>query len=221
MKTITFYLDFISPYAHLAFEQMPKALQGCSYEVRYQPILFGALLQHHGQLGPAEFAPKRDWTYRQVLWLAKQLNVRLEMPRSHPFNPMTLLRLSLAAATLDGLPNRRVCELIFHHVWHGAQEANDPERLSGLMQQLAAQGTDVGADLQPEAASIKQRLRQDTEQAIAQGVFGVPTFAVDDKLFWGLDALPMLRDYLLGDAWFEGSDWASVRNISVGIERKR
>ena len=221
MKTITFYLDFISPYAYLAFERLPLALQGCTYEVRYQPILFGALLQHHGQLGPAEFAPKRDWTYRQVLWLAKQLDVPLEMPRSHPFNPMSLLRLSLAAATLDGLPNRRVCELIFKHVWQGAQEPNDPDRLTRLVDQLATLGSNVAHEIEPDAPDIKLRLRQDTEQAIAQGVFGVPTFAVDDKLFWGQDALPMLSDYLRGDPWFAGPDWESVRNISVGIERKR
>ena len=70
MKHITFYLDFISPYAYLAFEQLPKALEGLSYSVRYRPVLFAGMLKHYGQLGPAEIAPKRDWTYRQVLWLA-------------------------------------------------------------------------------------------------------------------------------------------------------
>ena len=66
MKRITFYLDFISPYAYLAFEQLPQALQGLSYAVDYQPVLFAGLLKHHGQLGPAEIAGKRDWTYRQI-----------------------------------------------------------------------------------------------------------------------------------------------------------
>ena len=72
MKHITFYLDFISPYAYLAFEQLPEALLGLSYSVTYKPLLFAGLLKHHGQLGPAEIAPKRDWTYRQVLWLAQR-----------------------------------------------------------------------------------------------------------------------------------------------------
>ena len=66
MKHITFYLDFISPYAYLAFEKLPEALMGNSYSVTYQPVLLAALLKQHGQLGPAEIAPKRDWTYRQV-----------------------------------------------------------------------------------------------------------------------------------------------------------
>ena len=60
MKHIDCYLDFISPYAYLAFERLPRALEGLSYQVSYWPILFAGLLQHHGQLGPAEIAPKRD-----------------------------------------------------------------------------------------------------------------------------------------------------------------
>ncbi len=71
MKTITFYLDFISPYAYLAFEKLPQTLEGISHQVVYKPVLLGALLRHPGQLGPAEIVGKREWTYRQVLWLAR------------------------------------------------------------------------------------------------------------------------------------------------------
>jgi 2-hydroxychromene-2-carboxylate isomerase len=84
-RHIQFYYDPISPYAYLAFEQLPKALEGLSYSVSYTPILFAAMLKTHGQLGPAEIAPKRDWTYRQVLWQAKQLGIEFQMPANHPF----------------------------------------------------------------------------------------------------------------------------------------
>ena len=96
LKHITFYLDFISPYAYLAFERLPRALEGLSYSVDYQPVLFAGILQHHGQLGPAEIEGKRDWTYRQVQWLAGQQETPLNMPAAHPFNPLALLRLALA-----------------------------------------------------------------------------------------------------------------------------
>ena len=96
MKTITFYLDFISPYAWLAFNALPQALQGISDRVVHKPVLFGAMLKHHGQLGPAEIPAKRDWTYRQVLWLAHQQGVELKLPSAHPFNPLALLRLAVA-----------------------------------------------------------------------------------------------------------------------------
>ncbi len=217
MKHITFYLDFISPYAHLAFERLPEALEGLSYSVSYQPVLFAGMLKHHGQLGPAEIAPKRDWTYRQVLWLANRLGIALQMPASHPFNPLPLLRLALACSpeAAPGLPNRHVCEAVFRHVWHGGAEAGDAQRLEVLRQQLSE-----GRNLH-DAASVKKQLEKNTQDAVAKGVFGVPSFAVDDKLFWGLDALPMLRDYLLGDAWFEGADWESARQVSVGVSRSR
>jgi DSBA-like thioredoxin domain len=70
LHEIDFFYDPISPYAHLAFERLPQALMGLSVVVRYKPVLFAALLKVHGQLGPAEIPAKRDWTYRQVLWLA-------------------------------------------------------------------------------------------------------------------------------------------------------
>ena len=101
MKQITLHLDFISPYAYLAFERLPMALEGLSYGVDYKPLLFAGLLKHHGQLGPAEIPSKRDWTYRQVLWLAHSHGIEMQMPASHPFNPLPLLRLALACGT-DG-----------------------------------------------------------------------------------------------------------------------
>jgi len=96
---IDFWYDPISPYAYLAFECLPRALMGLSVRVRYRPVLFAGLLKAHGQLGPAEIPGKRAWTYRQVLWLARQHGVPLDLPASHPFNPVPLLRLGLACAT--------------------------------------------------------------------------------------------------------------------------
>lgn len=210
MKHITFYLDFISPYAHLAFEQLPEALLGLSYSVSYKPVLLGALLRHHGQLGPAEIAAKRDWTYRHVLWQAHQHDVALQMPSVHPFNPLPLLRLALACDA-NGLPNRYVCETLLHHVWHGGADACDAARLQALTAQLQPL-RDVNSD------EVKAQLKAHTDEAIARGVFGVPTFAVDGKLFWGLEALPMLRDYLLNDAWF-ATQWDIPASVAQGLKR--
>ena len=205
MKHITFYLDFISPYAWLAFEKLPEALMGHSYSVSYKPLLFAALLKHHGQLGPAEIPGKREWTYRQVLWLARQNGVDLQMPAQHPFNPLGLLRLALACSEF-GQPNRYVCDTIFRHVWQGGQDAADAQRLQALTAQLAPKRD-------PNDAQVKVHLRSNTEDALANGVFGVPTFEVDGKLFWGFDALPMLKAYLDGDAWFD-SAWDVANQVS-------
>jgi 2-hydroxychromene-2-carboxylate isomerase len=212
LKHITFYLDFISPYAYLAFERLPRALEGLSYSVDYQPVLFGGILQHHGQLGPAEIEGKRDWTYRQVQWLAGQQATPLNMPATHPFNPLALLRLALACGD-KGQVNRYVCESIFRHVWLGGQDAADAARLATLRAQLAP-AQDPGSD------EVKAQLKTNTSQAIAAGVFGVPAMLVDGKIFWGLDALPMLRDYLLGGAWFAAGHWDAAGKVPVGLARR-
>lgn len=215
MKHITFYFDVISPYAWLAFEQLPRALEGLSYEVSYRPVLFAAMLKQHGQLGPAEIAPKRDWTYRQVLWLAQSKGVEMAMPAAHPFNPLPLLRLAAACAdpAEPGAVNRHVCETVLRHVWQGGADAADETRLRALAASLETQ-------TRHDAEQAKALLKQNTDAALAQGVFGVPAYVVDDKVFWGLDALPMLRDYLGGGPWFAGDAWDAVCQVEIGVSRK-
>lgn len=202
MKHITFHLDFLSPYAYLAFEQLPQALEGVSYSVAYRPVLLGALLKHHGQLGPAEIPAKRAWTYRHVLWLARANGIPMQMPASHPYNPLPHLRLALSTTT-DGDINRHVAETILRDVWCTGEEAGDAARLATLAAQLK-QVRDMGSD------EVKAQLKVNTDEAIARGVFGVPTYQVDDRLFWGFDGLGMLRSYLEGNAWFDGPDWINA-----------
>ena len=215
MKHITCYLDFVSPYAYLAFERLPEALSGLSYSLDYRPVLLGAMFKHHGQLGPAEVAPKRDWTYRQVAWLAHSRGIALQMPARHPFSPLPLLRLALACSPEadPASPNRFVCETIFRHVWRGGAEALEPARLQALADTLTP-SREVNGD------AVKVQLKHNTDEAIALGVFGVPAFVVDGKLFWGLDSLPMLRAYLQGDAWFDGPAWEAGARVPYGLQRQ-
>lgn len=229
MKTIHFYFDPISPFAWLAFQRLPLALMGegddavPSHRVACKPVLFAALLKHHGQLGPAEIPAKRDWTYRQVQWLGHTLGIPLAMPAAHPFNPLPLLRLALACATPEapGETNRYTTEQVLRHVWEGGADALDPARLAALQATLASHMTQRGRTLgDPDGDPVKQQLRTNTEEAMAAGVFGVPSFVLDGKVFWGLDSLPMLRACLQGNPWFDGPGWESVRQIPVGVKRQ-
>ena len=208
MKRLVFHFDVISPFAWLAFQRLPQVMEGISHEVEYRPLLLAGLLAHFGQKGPAEIEPKRVWTFRQVHWLAAQHGVPLEVPASHPFNPLALQRLALACG-----PNRRVVEALFRHVWVGGADANEPARLAALTQQLAP-ARDPGSD------DVKAELRRNTEAAAAAGIFGVPTFECDGRLFWGLDSLPMLRDALTGGAWFDGPAWAAAGAPRPGVVRR-
>jgi len=213
MKQLRFTFDVISPYAYLAFERLPQMLQGVSHEVTYQPVLLAGLLQHWGQKGPAEIAPKRDWTYRQVMWLAHELKLPLQMPAQHPFNPLALLRLSLACAPAGGTPNRWVCEQLLRHVWCGdGADAADAHRLAALAQRLAPARD-------PASAEVKDELKAATSDAAARGLFGVPTVEVDGRIFWGLDSLEMLSAYLRGDPWFSGPEWDAAASLPIGVRR--
>ena len=201
MKHVVFWFDPISPFAYLAFERLPQVFEGLSVEVSYRPILFAGLLKHWGQKGPAEIEPKRAWTFRHVHWLAHTHGIPIDTPVQHPFNPLALLRLLVACAPEGGTPNRRSCEAVLRHIWQGGGDANDPERLTALTLELAPH---LGAN----DDRVKQALKDATADAIARGIFGVPTVEVDRHLFWGLDALPMLAASLRGDAWFDaGGAW--------------
>ncbi len=208
MKELTFWFDPISPYAYLAFEQLPRALEGIGHVVHYRPVLFAALLRHHGQLGPAEIPGKRAWTYRQVLWQAQAAGLPMQMPAAHPFNPLPLLRLAHACG-----PNRQVAETLLRHVWAAGGDPLESQRLAALQAQLAPARDPAGDD-------AKAALRAATEAAIARGLFGVPTVEVDGRLFWGADALPMLRAFLQGDPWFD-THWDAAAATPVGVERPR
>ena len=191
-------------------------LAGLNYSVAYRPVLLGALLQQHGNPGPAGIAPKRDWTYRHVTWLGHAQGTPLQMPARHPFNPLPLLRQSLACSD-DGRVNRFVAGVVLRHVWQGGLDALDAERLTQLAAELSEQqrpGQDASSDLP------KRLLRTNTEAAQSAGVFGVPAFEVDGKLFWGLDGLPMLRAYLDGDVWFEGPGWEAASQVASGLPSK-
>ncbi len=210
MKRITFWFDPVSPYAYLAFERLPQALEGCSYLVEYRPVLFAGLLRYWGQKGPAEIEPKRQWTFRQIAWLAHEHGITMQMPAVHPFNPLALLRLALACG-----PNRRVVELLMRHVWQGGgADPNDPARLAALTAALAPAR-------EPDSDEVKAELRAHTDAAIAANLFGVPSFQFDDgRVFWGLDALAMLAAALKGDAWFDGPAWDDAGRSVPGVVRR-
>jgi 2-hydroxychromene-2-carboxylate isomerase len=212
MKHITFWFDVISPYAYLAFERLPQALDGLPVTIEYRPVLFGGLLNQWGQKGPAEIEPKRAWTFRHVGWMAQRHGVTLHTPAQHPFNPLALLRLALACAPAGETPNRAVCEAVFRHVWQGGGEANDTTRLAALAQRIEPLRD-------PQSDDVKQALRDNTELAISKGVFGVPTFEIDGRLFWGVDSFEMLVACVRGDPWFEGPGWQAPRTAIAGVVR--
>jgi len=212
MKAFDFWFDPVSPYAWLAFQRLPEAFAGLSYTVSYRPIVFAALLKHYAHKGPAEIEPKRAWTFRQAHWLGHRHGIAIDTPERHPFNPLALSRLAWATAPEGGTPSRHACEAILRHVWIGGGDAEAPERLAALREQLAPR-------IDPASDEAKQRLRDATDLGLARGVFGVPTTGIADKLFWGFDALDMAAGFAGGDAWFAAPHWDREGAPRLGIKR--
>ncbi len=212
MTQVDFWFDPVSPYAYLAFERLPETFVGVSYVVSYRPIVFAALLKAHAHKGPAEIEPKRAWTLRQVHWLAHRAAIPIDTPLRHPFNPLALSRLAWATARQGSTPSRYACETILRHVWRGGADAEDPARHAALVATLAPR-----AD--PASDATKQRLRDETDAALARGVFGVPTIGIGDKLFWGFDALDMAAALLRRDAWFDAPHWEREGAPRPGVKR--
>ena len=104
-------------------------------------------------------------------------------------------------------------ESILRHVWCDGGDANDPTRLAALSARLAPV-------LDPAGAEVKARLRADTGEAVARGVFGVPTVELDGRLFWGLDALPMVAAAIDGQPWFQGTAWHQAARAPPGRVRR-
>lgn len=202
------YFDVISPFAHVALARLPEIERFRPVVLR--PIVFGAVLKHWGQLGPAEIAPKRVHTYRLVTHLAASAGVPFRFPAAHPFNPLAMLRLLTA---LDG--QREAVRVAFDLIWGQGRDANDP----AVLAQVAESAGDPGALQRIGEQTVKDALRQATEHAIAAGVFGVPSLVIDGEIFWGVDAMAMALDYLADPAGFMDGEMARVSALPVGLQR--
>ncbi len=193
---IDLYIDFISPFAYLAWKRMPALAEAHGRRLRPVPILFAALLGHFGHLGPAEIAPKRVYIFKQVLRRAHERGLLIEPPPGHPFNPLLALRIA-GDPSLGAELQRRVIDALFDATWGGGPGVGDPATITQVLKRAGLDGVGlVESGSQPEA---KARLRSATEGAIKAGVFGVPTMIVDGELFWGDDSIDDLDRFLRGE----------------------
>ena len=201
------YFDFVSPYSYLQSER----IETLPFPVRPRPLLFAGLLQHWGQKGPAEMASKRTFTYRQIVWVARRDGIALRFPPRHPFNPIRALRLAVALGS-----EMPAIHAIFRHIWAEGGEVDTDEGFERLCAKLGV--ADGVARIGAQA--VKDELRRNGEEALAAGVFGVPTLAIEGRLFWGYDATAMAADFFGDPARFESGEMLRVDALPIGAERK-
>lgn len=206
---VTWYFDPISPYVYLQLPDLDRLPPGI--HVRPVPVLLAGLLKHWGTKGPAELPAKRLHTYRQCAWLAQSRKLAFQMPPRHPFNPLGALRLLCALG-----PTVEQARIASRFVFERGGDPSTPEGMREL-------GKELGVT-EPEALasdpSIKDRLRHNTDEALAHGVWGVPTFLVGEELFWGADSFPMMLDYLRDPGIFETFEMKRIVALPVGASRE-
>jgi 2-hydroxychromene-2-carboxylate isomerase len=206
MSRVDWYFDFISPFSYLQGEQLERLPPGTT--LAFKPVLFAGLLTHWDNKGPAEIVPKRRWTFEHCAWLAHKHGIPMKLPPHHPFNPLPLLRLCIALGSTHATVQR-----LFRFVWRDGLLPSDSTAWAELLQELGV--TPELLDL----PAVKQELRENGEQAIAAGVFGVPSAVVDNRVFWGLDGTDMLIAYLEGDPFFESEQLRAAQALPQGIQR--
>ena len=185
---ITLYFDLVSPYAWLALHAVDAIAQATGRAVIVTPVAFGAILKRHGQPAPVDIPGKRAQIFDDIRWRAAERGLPFTGPPAHPFNPLHGLRLCLAVT--DPAIRAVLARQLADAAWSQGRDLQQPQVVldvagdCGLPQDWAeAQLTDPG---------IKPALIDSTGQAADRGVFGVPTFALDGRLFWGNDRIPHL-----------------------------
>lgn len=205
---LTWYFDFISPFSYLHWQKVKTLLP--DYDITLVPIVFAAVLDACGQKGPAEIPGKREFTYRHVLWQARQEGVTLRFPPAHPFNPLAALRLAIAAGSTP-----EAVDSVFDWIWKQGRPGDGIEALAPLLAAL-----DVPAEAL-QADATKAELRANTDAAIAAGVYGVPTLAFEDgQLFWGNDAHDFAVAALRDPAVLADDDMQRASQLPVGLQRR-
>lgn len=210
MKSADWYFDFVSPFPYLQLEQLRLAQS--TLRLRPKPVLFAALLDHWGTKGPGEIASKRTFVYRHVQWIADRQGIALRFPPRHPFNPLRALRLALA---MDN--DLEAIRAIYRFIWAEGGEIDTEQGWGELCERLEIANAAARVDL-PE---VKRQLRANGEEAIAAGVFGVPTLAIDGHLFWGADATGMALDYLRDHRLFDTPEMRRIGALPIGASRAR
>lgn len=212
ISVMDWYYDFISPFAYLQSTRLEEFTARES--VVCKPVLFAGLLDHWSNVGPAEIPPKRRWTFEHVVWVAHRDKIAFKLPEYHPFNPLPLLRLSIA------LENRvDVVQRLFRFVWVEGNVPQNESAFDALLVEFDLTVCDINTD------AVKEQLRDNGLEAIEQGIFGVPTISRNNQLFWGYDATDMAkahREFIAGaTGGWPADNISAVKQFKEGPGRQR
>lgn len=192
---IDFYFDFSSPYSYLAAAQIDALAARHGRAVAWHPILLGVVFQHLGSVSLVQQPGQGDYAPRDMARSARFLGLPLHMPSRFPLPTQAAARAYYWLDERDPLLARRFAHSVFAAYYVDDRDISAPETVLELAAALGVARDELTAALAlPE---VKARLKQETEAALAGGLFGAPWIVVDGETFWGADRLPQV------DRWLE------------------
>ena len=193
-KTVEFFFDFGSPYTYLAYHQLPKIAARHGATVIWRPILLGGVFQATGNKSPMEVPAKGRYSLIDLQRWAQHFGVPLQMNPHFPINTLPLMRGAVAMQLRSEVEFQRYVAVIFRAMFAHPRNLNQPEEVAAV---LAENGMDPTAFVDLiNAPAAKEKLKENTAQAVARGVFGAPTFFVGEQMFWGQDRLDFVEQAL-------------------------
>ena len=193
-KTVEFFFDFGSPYTYLAYHQLPKIAARHGATVIWRPILLGGVFQATGNKSPMEVPAKGRYSLIDLQRWAQHFGVPLQMNPHFPINTLPLMRGAVAMQLRSEVEFQRYVAVIFRAMFEHPRNLNQPEEVAAV---LAENGMDPTAFVDLiNAPAAKEKLKENTAQAVARGVFGAPTFFVGEQMFWGQDRLDFVEQAL-------------------------
>jgi 2-hydroxychromene-2-carboxylate isomerase len=185
IKPLEFYFDFISPYSFLAHKQIRKIENKEGMKVIYKPVLLGGLHNLHGIKAPAFIPAKAKHMVRDCKLIAEKNNIRFKFNAYFPIRSLNLMR-GVLVAEEDNVKKYYI-DNIFNTIWQDGLNMNDSIVIQKILQNLNINPKTFS--LRTTSSLIKDLLRKKTNEAFKKGVFGAPTFVVNDKIFWGQDRI--------------------------------
>jgi 2-hydroxychromene-2-carboxylate isomerase len=198
-STLDVYCDVSSPFSYLGLTQLPVLAELAGVKPRLKPILLGALFRDIGQVNVPMLAmppAKLRYISTEMSRWARWWGVPFEMPRKFPQRTVTAQRLIVLAVERGYDEAIRLANILGRAMWAEQRDLEDDNTLGELLAGAALPREWVERTREP---AIKAALADNTAKAQAAGVFGVPTWIVDDKyLFWGQDRIELVMRALGG-----------------------
>jgi 2-hydroxychromene-2-carboxylate isomerase len=192
-KTVEFYFDVGSPYSYLAYKALPGIAAVHGAQIIWRPMLLGGVFKATGNHSPAEIPAKEKWMQQDMQRWAARYGAVFKRNPHFPINTLTLMRGAVGMQT-RGPEFHKYLDAIFRAMWEEPRNLGEQEDLALVLQQA---GFDAGAfQALANDPAVKQQLKKNTEEAVARGVFGAPTFFVGGEMFWGQDRLDFVAEAL-------------------------